>query len=95
MDLALSYLERLAGTGYFGRTHESCTGVWFGDHPACGSAQVWEAVKDALVQEGLVAIRWLPADRFAELGLHPRDELDAWWFELTPKGRERLGTDAR
>ena len=91
MDLALSYLERLAGSGYFGRQHQICDGVWFVDHPACRNAQVWEAVKDALVQEGLVAIRFLPQEMHKALGMHPKDTLDTWWFELTPKGQERLG----
>jgi hypothetical protein len=90
MELALSYLKALAGSGYFERRHVLCDGVWFQGHPACQNAQTWEAVKQSLVAGGLLEVRYLPEEEQRRLELHPKDTLDAWWFELTPRGCQEL-----
>lgn len=88
MDVAFSYWKVLAESGYFERNHASCDGVWFKGHPACKDARTWDSVRQFLVDEGFLHERYLPVEE--QRNLHPKDTLDAWWFELTPKGRDVL-----
>jgi len=90
MDLALSYLGALAGSGYFERAHTSCDGIWFEGHPACRDGATWNSVTQRLIDGGLLVRKVLPLEVQERLTLLPKDTLDAWWFELRPKGRKAL-----
>jgi hypothetical protein len=91
MEIAFSYLRVLAESGYFERAHVSGDGVWFKGHPACQDAKTWESVRRFLVDGGYLEQKYLPEEEQQRLHLHPKDTLDAWWFVLTPRGREALG----
>lgn len=82
MDIALSYLKHLFDSGYFQLAHNDCAHLWPPDHPACVPGETWASVMEFLTREGLLQIRHLPEG----LAPHPRDGLNTWCFELTPKG---------
>lgn len=90
MEIAFSYLRMLAASGYFERKHVECDGVWFEGHPACRDRKTWGSVRRFLVDGGLLDEKYLPLDHPRRINMHPKDTLDAWWFELTTKGRETL-----
>lgn len=87
MEIALSYLHQLWQSGYFSRPHKFDDGVWFESHPACVDGETWKRAKDYLVRNGYLIVKYLPESELKALNIHPKDELDTWWFEITDKGR--------
>ena len=65
-----------------------CDGVWFEDHPACKDLATWKNVESFLIENGYLTVEWLPREQVDKL--HPKDQLDAWWFLLTPKGNAAI-----
>jgi hypothetical protein len=90
MDIAISYLRQLARQGYFATAHTMCDGVWVNGHPACKDAATWAAVRDFLVEHGYLTVARPSPAELARMELHPKDQLDAWWFELTGRGAEAV-----
>lgn len=88
MEVAISYLKELYRSGYFEKEHSYCDGVWFSNHPACKSSEIWRKIKEYLVKEKYLVIKYPTEENISQLNIHPKDEMDLWWFEITRKGKE-------
>ena len=89
-EAALSYLRLLRDSGYFDSSHTDCSHLWIGGYPACRDSKTYAAVKDYLLSNGFIVIKALALSEAQRQTIHPRDQNDMWWFELTDKGRDYL-----
>jgi hypothetical protein len=89
---ALQYLTDLYLSGYFGKTHIVCDGVYLPHSPACKDEQSWQRAKNYLVEQGYLQTQHTLLSNTEKQQIHPKDLLDYWYFELTEKGRAYLFT---
>ena len=87
MDLALSYLKELYDSKYFEKEHFMCDGVWFENHPACANPATWKLVKQFLLKENYLVVKYPSDDDVSIMNVHIKDQIDLWWFELTDKAK--------
>ena len=85
--VARRYLRTLWHNGYFAEQHTSSEWTWIEEEPACRDDATYKAVRGWLEENGLIHMHSLSYQESQAAGTHPKDWNDAWWLEITAKGR--------
>jgi hypothetical protein len=93
MELAFAYLKCLNKSGYFAKKHKFCDGVSVMVNGTELSAPDFESVRAYLTSQGFLEVKERPWKEMKDEGVHPKDMIDGWWFELTKKGESFLANN--